>query len=215
MEDKKKNENKNPEINLIRAMIGFQKNLKSIHMNKTVNNGRFSFNYADYEGIWEAIQPLLVENELWFTQSVETIEGDDYLISTLTHIDGASIRSKLKIRFIGAEIKNFGAAITYYRRYAIQAIFCVSCTQDKKDEPEKNPEDEPIKEEPKKIEKLSPDQIGEINDMLSTDEWPIFKKSLEVKGYKSLGDVEASKFKGLKVFIESIKPNKVESINAY
>lgn len=205
MEDKKKIENQ--VVALFTALSAFQGECPTIQKNKKSHFGM----YADLAEILTVIRPILSKHGLAVCQFVETVEKDTFLKTIITHTGGHFLESSLRFDYVSKDIRSFGSNITYLRRYSLSSILGIVSDDDVDDKKDEYPR----KEEPKKTERLSPDQIGEINDMLTDDEWPIFKKSLEVKGYKSLDDVEASKFNGLKAYIESIKPKKVEAINAY
>ena len=114
----------------IKAMIQVQSELKPVVKDQEGQSGNRKFPYADLESIWDVLQPLLVKNNILLIQDVSTDEGVEYLCSTLLHPSGGCHYSKVEIEFSGSEIKVFGGAITYYRRYAIQAIFCIVCTAD-------------------------------------------------------------------------------------
>lgn len=110
----------------VKAMIKLQSELKPVHKDQD----GYKFKYANLESIWEVLQPLLIANNMLFTQEIVTEDDSELLVSTLLHISGGYQSSKVKMRYTGDEIKLFGGACTYYRRYTIQAMFCIVCTAD-------------------------------------------------------------------------------------
>lgn len=161
--------------NLIKAMIQVQKETPIIKESKRGQQGHRVFNYADLMGIWEVIQPLLVKNNLWFTQSVYTKDGEVYLKSNLYHMSGENIESEIKLDFCGNDIKTFGSSISYYRRYAMRCIFSIVSSEDVQadDGIDTDPENlsSPIqKKKPVESQRfLNAHQIQEINAMLKND----------------------------------------------
>lgn len=191
------------QIALVKAMIELQKELQSVKKDQVGQEGHRKFSYANLESIWEVLQPLLVKNNLWFTQSVVTQDGKPYLESHLFHSEGAQLSSSVMIEHAGTEIKKFGGAITYYRRYAIQAIFSITCTDDK--DPEKS---EPINKVETKSETLTGIQIIAIkSELFNDDQRNWFANVMKERGYNSYTTIEQSKFQGIIEFIKRERPN--------
>jgi hypothetical protein len=193
---------------LIEAMINLQSELTAVKKDCSGQTGNRKFSYANLESIWEALQPLLVKNNLWFTQAVTSEDGKDYLESTLYHKSGGFISNRVEMKYSGNEIKEFGGAISYYRRYAMQAIFSVVCSDDI--DPEKSnpiyknktapaPKQATAKQEapkPASTDKLSSVQINKLHQM--TDKHPgLLLGTVKSGGYAKVEDVPANQYKPL------------------
>jgi len=99
----------------------------------TTKGGSYDFKYADLECITSATRPALVANELVLFQTMQKLEAEKtLLVTTLAHAGGGAITSEIEMpsseRFIDA--KQFGATITYLRRYAVSAILGIAADDD-------------------------------------------------------------------------------------
>jgi hypothetical protein len=82
--------------------------------------------YGDLCAILQAIRPALTKHGLCITQEMRlTKEGGNVLHTRLWHISGQFIESRLRIVPSKSGIQEFGSAVTYSRRYSIQALLCV------------------------------------------------------------------------------------------
>ncbi len=96
--------------------------------------------YADLASVLEVARELLSANGLAVVQPVE-MEGDFYYVeTTLLHISGEFISSKIKIapmkqvKDVGwvpsLDPQSIGTAISYARRYALMALLCIAAEDD-------------------------------------------------------------------------------------
>jgi hypothetical protein len=98
---------------------------------KDSENPFFKSHYADYLSIWNAVKGPLTDNGLAVTQTFEYEGGILFLVTTLLHKSGESIRSVHPL--FGAEnkkIQDLGSLHTYLRRYSIQALLAVPVADD-------------------------------------------------------------------------------------
>jgi hypothetical protein len=92
--------------------------------------GSYDFRYADLQEIRSKTTPALSANGLCLFQLV-TEEGNGTVIRTvLGHSTGSEISSVMRIVRDDKNIKNFGAAITYLRRYIVSALLGVAADDD-------------------------------------------------------------------------------------
>lgn len=92
--------------------------------------GQYNFRYADLQEIRAKTTPALSENGLCLFQLV-TEEGDGTVIRTvLGHSTGAEITAVARLYRDDRDIKKFGAAITYLRRYIVSALLGVAADDD-------------------------------------------------------------------------------------
>ena len=83
--------------------------------------------YADNFAVIESCMSLLLAEGLMTTQSPMPIEGIDYLVTQILHAEsGEFLRSYTRIVNGRADDPQAqGSAITYVRRYALEAILCI------------------------------------------------------------------------------------------
>ena len=114
---------------MIKALINIQSNIGIIPKTKTGQTGNRAFKYADLQSVWVRLQPLLKENRIFFTQQIKTINEKPFLISKAYHESGEFMESEIEISHVTSDIKNFGALISYYRRYATVCFFGLVCDE--------------------------------------------------------------------------------------
>jgi hypothetical protein len=91
----------------------------------TKTGGSYSFKYAPLDSILEATRGPLAENGLTV---VQLIDGHD-LVTSLLHSSGAYLSGRAALPQ-SADIQGLGSAVTYMRRYAIQAMLGIAAEDD-------------------------------------------------------------------------------------
>jgi len=117
---------------IIEAMFNVQKELRPIIKDKA--NPFFKSKYADFNAIWETVQPLLEKNNLLIVQAGEPVLGTDgtrnYLQTTIFHVPtGQFITGTFPLVVSKGDAQAMGSAITYMRRYSLSSMLCL-CTED-------------------------------------------------------------------------------------
>lgn len=96
--------------------------------------GSYTFRYADLEEITAKTRPALSKHGFATTQviSLSTAPRTGTSIFTrLLHKSGATIESEIPlVPAVNADIKEYGAAVTYLRRYAKSALLDISADDD-------------------------------------------------------------------------------------
>lgn len=92
---------------------------------KTKDGGSYSFNYAPLDSILAAVRGPLSGNGLAIVQVLD--EGT--LVTSLIHESGAQITGKVGLPDT-RDIQAFGSAVTYLRRYALQAVLGIAAEDD-------------------------------------------------------------------------------------
>jgi hypothetical protein len=113
--------------NLSQALVKFQSQLKPVA--KESENPFFKSSYADLSTILQAVMPLLSSNGLAVIQPMKVQDGMTILITRLVHESGESIESEM-ILPPHADPQKYGALITYYKRYQIQALLGINTEED-------------------------------------------------------------------------------------
>ena len=116
-------------------------------------NPFFKSNYADLGSVIEAIKEPLNNNGLTLTQELNVINhGSDInpvvvntLCTMLRHISGEVIESSVILPEV-KDIQKWGAALTYYKRYTLQAFMLVPTEDD-----DGNSVSQPINSQPKAV----------------------------------------------------------------
>lgn len=122
---------------IVSALIKFQG--ESIPAQKDRENPAFKSNYSTLDALWTVARPLLVKNELAFTQNVEWREGKGlFLRSTLFHVSGEWLESFIPLPAMGNNARNamqeLGSAITYLKRYVMAAMLGLVSENDELDD---------------------------------------------------------------------------------
>lgn len=88
---------------------------------------KYTFAYAPLDVILSAVRPALSKHALAITQ---LLDGGE-LVTMLLHDSGASLSGRMTVPLgPGDSVQQLGSAITYLRRYAIQAILGVASEED-------------------------------------------------------------------------------------
>jgi len=92
---------------------------------KTKTGGEYKFKYAPLDVILAAVRQPLADNGLAILQLLD----EDVLVTSLLHESGAIISGRTPIP--AAEgVQAYGSAITYLRRYALQALLGIAAEED-------------------------------------------------------------------------------------
>lgn len=99
---------------------------------KTAANPFFKSSYADLASIIESVAPVLHQHGLSITQMVDfdPITGNDMLTSRLMHISGEYMESSMRLFLVKNDPQGQGSAVTYARRYQIQAMLNLRTVDD-------------------------------------------------------------------------------------
>lgn len=84
--------------------------------------GSYSYKYASLAAVCNAILPVFAEFGLAVVQCPENGPKGPAVETLLTHISGEWILSSLEIPALKADAQAWGSAITYARRYSLQAL---------------------------------------------------------------------------------------------
>lgn len=112
-------------VKISTAILKAQKSMATAK--KDADNPFFKSKYADLNAIREAVMPALNDNGI---SVLQTTDGE-MLNTVLLHESGEFISSS--IRIVSKSDKDpqaYGSAISYARRYALQAMLCVGAEDD-------------------------------------------------------------------------------------
>lgn len=100
------------------------------------SNPFFKSNYADFQSVVEAVRPALAKHGLAFIQMPSVAENGTTLITRITHSTGQWFECAMPVKTTKDDAQALGAAITYTRRYALQAALGIVAS-DEDDDAEK------------------------------------------------------------------------------
>lgn len=125
--------NKSEEIKeLVIGLIGFQAEMKPVI--KDSNNPFFKSGYASLLAIWEQAKPILNKNGLAVVQAPEDSGGKFVIKTTILHKSGQWLSSEYPIVSVKNDPQSMGSAVSYAKRYALQA--CLGIVTDDDDDAE-------------------------------------------------------------------------------
>jgi hypothetical protein len=97
---------------------------------KDSTNPHFRSKYADLSSVVDAVKSPLLECGISFLQGVQDAEGGIAVETMLLHTSGEWISSTLRIPAVKQDAQGYGSAITYGRRYGLQAMCGVPAEDD-------------------------------------------------------------------------------------
>lgn len=120
---------KSDEINeLAAALVKVQSELRGVA--KEAENPFFKSKYVTLDGTWDAVRPHLADNGLAVVQTTEVVGQGAVLVTMLVHTSGQWIRGDYPLNPVKTDPQGLGSAVTYARRYALQAILGVTAGDD-------------------------------------------------------------------------------------
>lgn len=142
---------------LHQALSKAQGMVTAVH--KTKVNPQFKSKYASLDDILEMIRPICSDCGLAIIQIPVFEETSCGVKTIITHASGESLECGELLLPLGRSggAQGAGSSLTYARRYAISALFCISCDDDddgngaQKNKPAVNREAQEIQRELKKF----------------------------------------------------------------
>ena len=118
--------------NLLKAMVEAAPEITALPKTKQA----YEYYYATLDSLIDMLRKVLPKHGLWFIQSPTTIEDSIELKTRIIHVSGEWIEDS--IMFEKADLRQgrpndtqkIGAAITYFRRYALAAMFGIASDED-------------------------------------------------------------------------------------
>jgi hypothetical protein len=94
-------------------------------------NPHFKSRFADLATVLDTVKPVLAKFKLGVVQLPCEVDGVGPALSTmLIHESGEYVRSTIGLRPIKADPQSTGAALTYARRYGLQAVLGITADDD-------------------------------------------------------------------------------------
>lgn len=165
---------------LYAALAAAQGSFPAIEKNRSVRitmktGGTYQFRYADLEEIIAKTRPALAANGLAMIQPMTITGSDARLTCELVHKDGGRIVSEVSIPHPHSlqDPKQFGATISYFRRYMVTAMLGVAADDDlDEDGQEPTPQEQARAQKPSVTTPKRRPVAGQPASDSSTDEAP-------------------------------------------
>jgi hypothetical protein len=93
-------------------------------------NPFYNSKYADLASVRDAVLPVLARHDLAVLQLPCELDNAAALTTLLTHTSGEWVETTIKLRPVRNDPQGVGSALTYARRYALQAIAGVAAEDD-------------------------------------------------------------------------------------
>lgn len=120
--------------NIYSALIAARSALTSIAKTRLAKGVKFSYYYAPLDSVIDLLTLALPKQGLGFIQSVGAIDGKPVLTTRIIHTSGEWIEDTLFLCTDADGGKNanqaLGASITYFKRYALSAMFGIATDED-------------------------------------------------------------------------------------
>ena len=116
--------------------------------------------YADLNAIMDVVEPILLENDLLLLQP---IQGQQVCTQIIDIESGASVESCIDLP-MNTTPQSMGSAITYYRRYTLQACLSLQAVDD---------DGQAASKEGKKKHKISDERFKSALDKIALGEYTI------------------------------------------
>jgi hypothetical protein len=113
---------------LAAALVSAQAEFSAVP--KTSDNPFFRSKYADIATVVSHAQPILAKHGLAVSQHPTVVDGEPSLTTYLIHSSGQFISSTMKLCAAKMDPQGQGAAITYARRFAYQAVLGLVADED-------------------------------------------------------------------------------------
>jgi hypothetical protein len=118
------------EAALAEALVAALTDLTVIHKGRTANAGSYSYDYADLADTVEATRKALSAHGLVALTPVHAHDNGLACTVKLIHVSGATLDFPPLSFPPGRDAQATGSAITYHRRYALQAALGIATTDD-------------------------------------------------------------------------------------
>lgn len=198
----------------------FQALNKAIEDLKPAKKGStgFKYKYASMSDVLDVANPVLSKHGLAVFHTVSRDEFGTFLKSTLAHVSGDCIDSAIPLVFKSGDMKEMGAALTYARRYAIQAFLNMqSADEEDLDHPKysaKKASQTAVTTAHEKYQQavkefINKKQQTELEEMFALDE-DLLEKVLSWLKISDLSDMPASRFNACKTWVEKQLQNPEE-----
>lgn len=154
--------------NLLKALVEAAPELTAISKSKQA----YGYKYATLDSLIDMLRSVLPKHGLWFMQMPTRSNDSSVLTTRVFHTSGEWIEDSIQMTETTLQGKvndtqRLGASITYFRRYALSAIFGVAADEDVDGNiDQRSRPAEPPKEKP---QQSHDDKLRKANEYLNND----------------------------------------------
>lgn len=129
-------ENQENQSGLLQALYEFSKDSSPIKKGKK----GYQYKYAPLEDMLDAIEENLLEHKLVVENSIRVLDGVDILHTQVKHlITKESSYSNCRLIYKQGDVKDYGASITYARRYNLSCLLNLRFNEGDPDDKQEDP----------------------------------------------------------------------------
>lgn len=183
---------------IAKAMNKLQKQLRPASKDST--NPHYKSKYSSYESTWDALRDPLTDNGLSCEQDVTTGDKSVSVITLIQHDSGEWMEfGPLTMPVNKLDCQGFGGAISYAKRYALQAAFGIVSGEDD----DGNSNMIPQKQSEQKLGKYQLDELRELLNSCPTgyEPWLVNLVIKDPNAAKSIENIPFSAFEFCKATI--------------
>lgn len=103
----------------------------TVRIAESKGGGSYNYKYADLGDVLAKVRPVLAANGLALIQHTRRDEGKIVLVTELRHTGGGIIDSELEIAADTGIPQQFGASLTYLRRYELVTLLGIAAEEDR------------------------------------------------------------------------------------
>ena len=142
---------------------------------KDSNNTFFKSKYADLTSVIKAIKDPFANNGLSYTQFPIANEAGTGVVTRLMHSSGEWLESEFVLPMVKKDPQAAGSAITYARRYALQAIAGIPTADDDAESAMLRGDEQEQEKKPEPISEDTVIEIAALIDKTGTDKAKVFQ----------------------------------------
>lgn len=115
-------------LNIYQKLLETQKEIGAIK--KDSDNPFYHSKYFDINGLLSVVKPILNKNGLLITQALEVRESKMVLVTKITEAETEKFIEAVMLMPENLDTQKMGGAITYDRRYSLQALLALEAEDD-------------------------------------------------------------------------------------
>jgi len=166
---------------------------------KNSSNPHFKSSFADLASIGDVIKQPLSDNGLSVVQFPINNEQGVAITTRVMHKSGQWIEESFGIKPVKAGPQEYGSLISYFRRYALAAIFAIPQTDD-----DANSIQLAAEAPQKPIDAITDDQVKALVNLLAGDK-TLQKQLMEAHGISKLEHLQSNQFRPVYDKINQLK----------
>lgn len=121
--------------NIYGAIIRMRVEIVPVAKNKSANLGKFSYRYATLDSVIDLLNLVVPKHGLGWIQTIGTEAGRPSVTTRIIHESGEWVEDTMPLPDLPPEgsrnaNQELGASITYFKRYALSAMFGIATDED-------------------------------------------------------------------------------------